>query len=241
MTPWEQLDHAVGITTVHAGATGCTVIRGNDGPFVCSAALRGRASGTRELTTCDADHLTDCNDAILLTGGLTYRIARRLVWCAGSTALIFVLAPPGRFDAPPAWRTMPASGQWPPRLRNAVLVPVGPAAVVKGGVYIGVAESGGVLAAVAIVPIMPVRRGATVGFVAMSTPLTNARLLDLARASTTAMHYSITPCGTPYDGGYSLPPRPCVQSCVSPSSKMLCTLASKRLLAPRWSARSSAV
>ena len=74
MTPWEQLGHAVGIATVHAGATRCTVIRGNDGRFYRSTALLNRASGTRELATCDADHLVDRTDAILHTGGSAYEL-----------------------------------------------------------------------------------------------------------------------------------------------------------------------
>lgn len=62
------------MATVHAGATGCTVIRGNNGPFQGSTALLDRASGTLELVACDADHLVDRTDAILLTGGSAYEL-----------------------------------------------------------------------------------------------------------------------------------------------------------------------
>ena len=74
MIAWEQPGHAVGMATVHAGATGCTVIRGNDGRFYSSTALLDRASGTLELVTCDADHLVDRTDAILHTGGSAYEL-----------------------------------------------------------------------------------------------------------------------------------------------------------------------
>jgi len=63
---------AVGHATDPAGVTGCTVVRGVDGPFRCAASLLGRASGTRELAVGSPDHLVDRADAILLTGGSAY-------------------------------------------------------------------------------------------------------------------------------------------------------------------------
>ena len=90
-------------------------------------------------------------------------------------------------------------------------MPLCPAAAVKGGIGSGVAEGGGVLAA-AFVLMVSVRRNTTLGFVAMSTLLSNAQLSQLAPASTAAMHHWITPCGTPFDRDYSLPPRHWAQS-----------------------------
>ena len=69
---WKDLGLAVGHATDEPGATGCTVIRGIDRPFRCAAHLLGRASGTRELATCQPDHLVDVIDAVMLTGGSAY-------------------------------------------------------------------------------------------------------------------------------------------------------------------------
>lgn len=176
MTPWEQLGLAIGHATDHSGATGCTVIRGIDDPFRCSAALLGRASGTRELATCDADHLVDRTDAILFTGGSAYGLdaaAGVMRWMEERhrgfpvgggvvpivpTAVIFDLAPLGRFDARPtadmaydacehASATSIAEGCVGAGTGALVGKAVGPASAMKGGVGIGVAEGGGVLAA----------------------------------------------------------------------------------------------
>ena len=63
---------ALGHATDPLGVTGCTVVRGIDGPFRCCASLLGRASGTRELAVASPEHLVDRVDAILLTGGSAY-------------------------------------------------------------------------------------------------------------------------------------------------------------------------
>lgn len=63
---------AVGHATDDAGATGCTVVRGVDGPVRAVAAVFGRATGTRELGAIAPDHLVGRADAILLTGGSAY-------------------------------------------------------------------------------------------------------------------------------------------------------------------------
>lgn len=60
---------AVGHATDRVARTGCTVVRGTDGPFRCASHLLGRASGTRELAVTTPDHLVDRVDALLLTGG----------------------------------------------------------------------------------------------------------------------------------------------------------------------------
>src|SRR5207247_2253178 len=53
-------------------ATGCTVVLGPDGGMRAACAVRGRATGTRELDALNPRHLVDRIDAILLTGGSAY-------------------------------------------------------------------------------------------------------------------------------------------------------------------------
>ncbi len=65
-----------GITVGHwtdpGGATGCTVVLGPLEGMRAAAALRGRATGTRELDALDPRHLVERIHAILLTGGSAY-------------------------------------------------------------------------------------------------------------------------------------------------------------------------
>ena len=63
---------AVGHATDEVGATGCTVVRGISGPLRGTAAVIGRATGTRDLLPLTMHHLVDRIDAILLTGGSAY-------------------------------------------------------------------------------------------------------------------------------------------------------------------------
>ncbi|HMH84058.1 MAG TPA: P1 family peptidase [Gemmatimonadales bacterium] len=53
-------------------ATGCTVVLAPEGGIRAACAIRGRASGTRELDALNPRHLVDRVDAILLTGGSAY-------------------------------------------------------------------------------------------------------------------------------------------------------------------------
>ena len=53
-------------------ATGCTVVLAPDGGMRAACAIRGRATGTRELDALDPRHLVERVDAILLTGGSAY-------------------------------------------------------------------------------------------------------------------------------------------------------------------------
>lgn len=113
---------AVGHASDAAGGTGCTVVRGIDGPFRAAAAVLGRATGTRELAVLAVlapEHLVDRVDALLLTGGSAYGLdaaAGVMRWMeergrgfavgAGvvpivPAAVVFDLAPCGRFDARP--------------------------------------------------------------------------------------------------------------------------------------------
>jgi len=62
----------VGHWTHQSGATGCTVVLAPPGGMRAAAALRGRATGTRELDPLDPRHSVGHVDAILLTGGSAY-------------------------------------------------------------------------------------------------------------------------------------------------------------------------
>src|SRR5438876_11686592 len=72
----KSLTAVPGITVGHwtdpAGATGCTVVLGPVEGMRAAAALRGRATGTRELDALDPRHLVERIHAILLTGGSAY-------------------------------------------------------------------------------------------------------------------------------------------------------------------------
>ena len=116
---FRALGVAVGHATNDEGATGVTVVRGIDAPLRAGAAVFGRAAGTRELHTLAADHLVDRIDAVMLTGGSAYGLdaaAGVMQWMEERSrgfpvpggvvpivpaAVIFDLAPLGRFDARP--------------------------------------------------------------------------------------------------------------------------------------------
>jgi len=62
----------VGHWTDLARATGCTVVLAPEGGMRAACAVRGRATGTRELDALHPRHLVGHVDAILLTGGSAY-------------------------------------------------------------------------------------------------------------------------------------------------------------------------
>lgn len=180
-SPWHRLGLAIGHATDVDGVTGCTVVRGIDAPFRCAAALLGRASGSRELATCEPEHLVDRTDAILLTGGSAYGLdaaagvmqwmeERQRGFAVGPgvvpivpAAVIYDLAPLGRFNARPtpamaydacdrASSDDIAEGCVGGGTGALVGKCAGVAQAMKGGVGLGVCEGGGVLAtAVAVV------------------------------------------------------------------------------------------
>jgi L-aminopeptidase/D-esterase-like protein len=110
---------AVGHATDADGGTGVTVVRHVDAAFRGSAAIVGRATGTRELHVATPGHLTDRIDAVMLTGGSAYGLdaaAGVMRWMEERgrgfrvgggvvplvpAAVIFDLEPFGRFDARP--------------------------------------------------------------------------------------------------------------------------------------------
>src|SRR5213083_1353430 len=63
---------SVGHWTDLARATGCTVVLAPEGGMRGACAVRGRATGTRELDALHPRHLVGHIDAILLTGGSAY-------------------------------------------------------------------------------------------------------------------------------------------------------------------------
>ena len=62
----------VGHAEVPGGGSGCTVIRG---PFRGAVAVRGMATGTRELDVLSPRHLVEKVHALLLTGGSAFGLA----------------------------------------------------------------------------------------------------------------------------------------------------------------------
>ena len=178
--PWKELGLAIGHATDSAGATGCTVIRGIDSSFRCAAHLLGRASGTRELATCDPEHLVDRTDAVLLTGGSAYGLdaaAGVMRWmeererghAIGTgvvpivpAATIFDLVPLGRFSARPsaqmaydacesASSTAVAEGSVGAGTGATVGKIGGAQFAMKGGVGCGSATNGSMVAAAIVV------------------------------------------------------------------------------------------
>jgi len=109
----------VGHATDAVGATGCTVVLGPAEGMPCTAFVRGRATGSRELDACRPESLAGRVDAVLLTGGSAYGLAaadgvmrwmetrgRGFKIASGvvpivPAAVIFDLLPLGRFDARP--------------------------------------------------------------------------------------------------------------------------------------------
>ncbi len=110
---------AVGHASDEAGGTGCTVVRGVDGPHRAAVAVIGRATGSRELALLEPGHLVERVDAILLAGGSAFGLdaaagvmrwmeSRGRGFAAGAgvvpivpAAVLFDLGPCGRWDARP--------------------------------------------------------------------------------------------------------------------------------------------
>lgn len=109
----------VGHATDQSGGTGCTVVLAPESGMPCTAFVRGRATGTREIDACRPESLAGRVDAIVLTGGAAYGLAAAdgvARWLEAHqrgfsvgpglvpivpAAVIFDLLPFGRFDARP--------------------------------------------------------------------------------------------------------------------------------------------
>jgi L-aminopeptidase/D-esterase-like protein len=187
---------AVGHATDQVGATGLTIVRGVDRAFRCSAAVIGRATGTRELHVASPFHLVDRTDAVMLTGGSAYGLdaaAGAMRWMEERrrghpvnggvvpilpAAVIFDLVPLGSFSARPtpamaydACETATSSGIAEGSVGAGTGATVGKAAgiagAMKGGVGIAVAQTGDVTAAaVAVVNALGDVRDARGGIIA---------------------------------------------------------------------------
>lgn len=172
MTSFASCGLVVGHATDVNGVTGCTVVRGASGAFRCGVHVPGRATGTRELALLDPAHLVSRVDAILLSGGSAYGLdaaAGAMRWMeeqgrgfpvgAGVVpiipgAVIFDLAPLGRFDARPTPAMAydacqqavaePAEGSVGAGTGATVGKVAGPAGSMKGGVGCGAADAGSV-------------------------------------------------------------------------------------------------
>ena len=170
MTSFAACGLAVGHATDADGATGCTVVRGVEKPFRCGAYVVGRATGTRELALLDPSHLVDRVDAIFLSGGSAYGLdaaAGVMRWMEEHGrgfpvgdgvvpivpgAVIFDLAPLGRFDARPTpdmayeacenASTTVISGSIGAGTGAMIGKIAGPASAMKGGVGVGAADAG---------------------------------------------------------------------------------------------------
>ncbi len=198
----------VGHATDVAGATGCTVVRGADAPFRCAAYVVGRATGTRELALLDPAHLVDRVDAIFLSGGSAYGLdaaagvmrwmeERGRGYAVGAgvvpivpAAVLFDLAPLGRFDARPdaamAYAACDeaiaevAEGSIGAGTGATVGKIAGPAGAMKGGVGCGAVDSGElVVRALAVVNALGDVRDASGAIVAGATDAAG-RWLDSA-------------------------------------------------------------
>jgi L-aminopeptidase/D-esterase-like protein len=168
---------ACGLVVGHAtdvdGATGCTVVRGETSAFRCAMHVVGRATGTREAALLEPGHLVDRVDAILLTGGSAYGLDAAggvMRWMeergrgfpvGGGVvpivpgAVLFDLAPLGRFDARPTpamgyaacdtATVEPREGSIGAGTGATVGKVLGPAGCMKGGVGIGATDAGTVV------------------------------------------------------------------------------------------------
>ncbi|MES2178434.1 MAG: P1 family peptidase [Gemmatimonadota bacterium] len=171
MSAFESCGLAVGHATDVSGATGCTVIRGIELPFRCGVHIMGRATGTRELSLLDPAQLVDRVDAIFLAGGSAYGLdaaAGVMRWMEERGrgfpvgdgvvpivpgAVIFDLAPLGRFDARPtaamaydACESASSLGIAEGSIGAGTGATIGkiggPARAMKGGIGLGAADAG---------------------------------------------------------------------------------------------------
>src|SRR5207248_2144033 len=181
---------AVGHWTDLPRATGCTVVLAPEGGMRAAGAVRGRATGTRELDALNPRHLVSRIDAILLTGGSAYGLGAAdgvMRWLrerrrglplgpAGvvpivPTAVIFAfdLGPGGKAD------------RWPTADGAHRACGAAAAGVAAGGAPFG-------------------RANTTLAVVATNAALDRTALESLAHAAGDALARRIVPYGTLFDG-----------------------------------------
>src|SRR5207244_3271882 len=172
-------------------ATGCTVVLAPEAGVRAACAIRGRATGTRELDALDPHHLVDRVDAILLTGGSAYGL--------------------GAADGVMRWlrergRGLPVgpAGMVPIVPTSVIfdfdLAPGGPAGayvdalshLAGGGRPFGAREAGTPTAAAGL--------NTTLAVVATNATLDRTALQGLAQAAGDALARRIVPYGTLFDG-----------------------------------------
>ncbi len=162
----------VGHATDEAGGTGCTVVLAPPGGMPCTAFVRGRATGSRELDACRPDALAGRVDAVVLTGGSAYGLAAAegvVRWLAARgrgfavgpvtvpivpAAVVFDLGPCGSPEARPdaamgeaacaAAGRLVAEGSVGAGTGATVGKALGPANAMKGGVGTWSVRGGGV-------------------------------------------------------------------------------------------------
>src|SRR2546428_8871129 len=116
-SPALNLAAVAGVTVGHwtdaRTATGCTVVLAPPGGMRAGVAVRGRATGTRELDALHPRHLVGHVDAILLTGRSAYQLGAAAGverWVGGRgpavplgpAGLVHLLAPAVLFHVDPA-------------------------------------------------------------------------------------------------------------------------------------------
>lgn len=169
----------LGHATDDKGGTGCTVVLAPDGGMPCTAFVKGRATGTREIHACRPEALAGRVDAIVLSGGSAYGLAaadgvarwlesRKRGFAVGPgvipivpAAVIFDLLPCGVFDARPtpemgmqacgAAGTTVAEGSVGGGTGATVGKAVGPQYCMKGGVGTWSVRAGDVVVGVVAV------------------------------------------------------------------------------------------
>ena len=99
---------AVGHSSDADGATGCTVIRGIDGPHRAACAVIGRATGSRELALLTPGHLDEAYGLDAAAGVMRWMEEHGRGFAVGPgvvpivpAAVIFDLLPLGSFSARP--------------------------------------------------------------------------------------------------------------------------------------------
>jgi len=172
---------SVGHWTDLERATGCSVVLGPESGMRAACAVRGRATGTRELDALNPRHVVDRIDAVLLTGGSAFGLGAAdgvMRWLkergrglpVGSAGIVPIVPTAVIFDfdlAPGARRTAGDGGRRLPRLHGRlgrrrrrvgrrghgshVGKALGPRAAMKGGVGSWAASGGDIVVGALVV------------------------------------------------------------------------------------------